>query len=87
MELKSRIMDLPDHRVALEIQRLMAMLGDGHSLVYPMPSSAATLRMLPIDVYLFADGLYVVGQHGLAGTLVGSRISPLRLTDDGGDAC
>lgn len=73
-ELRERVPALPDHRIAVEIQRLLAMLGDGHSLVYPMPSPRVSLGMLPIEVYLFEDGLYIVDGLGPARDLVGSRI-------------
>ena len=37
-DLSRRVPELPDHRVVVEVQRLLARLNDGHSLVYPMPS-------------------------------------------------
>lgn len=73
--LAAQIPQLPDRRIVVEIQKLLAMLGDGHSLVYPIASSRAPFTMLPVDVYLFADGLFVVdGPRELRG-LVGSRIT------------
>jgi hypothetical protein len=72
--LSRRIPDLPDRLVVVEIQRLMAMLGDGHSLVYPAPSARATFAMLPIDLYYFSDGLFIVDGIGAARELAGSRI-------------
>jgi hypothetical protein len=73
-ELSRRIPDLPDHRIAVEIQRLVAMLGDGHSLVYPMPSPRMPFATLPLDLYLFDDGLFVVDGSRLAEDLIGSRV-------------
>jgi hypothetical protein len=73
-DLSRRIPDLPDRRIVVEIQRLMALLGDGHSLVYAAPGPHATFSMLPIDLYLFEDGLFVVGGTGAGEELVGSRI-------------
>lgn len=64
----ARIPQLSDARVTVEVQRLVAMLGDGHSLVYPMPSRVATFGALPIELYQFEDGIYVVG------ALEGSRM-------------
>jgi hypothetical protein len=73
-ELARRIPDLPDRRVIVEFQRLLALLSDGHSLVYPAPGPHATFAMLPIDVYLLDDGLFVVGGTGDGEELIGSRI-------------
>lgn len=72
--LSDRIPDLPDRRVVVELQRLLAMLGDGHSLVYPMPTPRAPFAMLPVDLYLFDDGLFVVDAAGSARRLIGSRV-------------
>jgi hypothetical protein len=74
-ELARRLPDLPDHRIAVEIQRLLALLGDGHSLVYAMPSPRASFAMLPIDLHLFEDGLFIVDADGPARELVGSQIT------------
>ena len=73
-DLARRIPELPDRRIAVELQRLMAMLGDGHSLVYPRPSPRMPFGTLPIDVYVFEDGVYVVDGSGPAAELVGSRV-------------
>jgi hypothetical protein len=72
--LAARASELSDHRIAVEIQRLMAMLGDGHSLLYPMPTERMPFAMLPVDLYLFADGVFVVEATGAAGSLRGARV-------------
>jgi hypothetical protein len=54
--LKRRIPRLPDRLVVVELQQLLALLPDGHSLVYPAPTPRVPFAMLPIDVYLFRDG-------------------------------
>jgi hypothetical protein len=65
---------LPDRRVLVEFQRLLAMLGDGHSLVYLMPATRASFGMLPLDLYLFADGLFIIDGTGPAQELIGGKI-------------
>jgi hypothetical protein len=52
----------------------MAMLGDGHSLVYLVAARRAPLTMLPIDLYWFSDGLFVVVGQGEAAQWTGSRV-------------
>jgi len=61
--------------VALEIQRLVAILGDGHTVVYPLPTPRVHFGSVPIDLYRFADGLYVVHGDGDASPLVGARVN------------
>lgn len=80
-ELSRRVPDLPDRRVVVELQRLLAMLGDGHSLVYPMPGPRTSFQMLPVELYQFEDGLFIVDGSGPAQELIGSRVvrfGPLR---------
>lgn len=73
-DLAKRIPELPDRRIVVELQRLLALLGDGHSLVYPAPSPHASFSMLPIDLYWFEDGLFIVDAAAPAQDLIGSRI-------------
>lgn len=73
--LAARVPQTPDRLLVVEIQRLMARLGDGHSLLYPAPAPRASFNLLPIDVHLFADGLYVVDGSGLGAELIGQRIT------------
>ena len=60
----ARVGELQDHQIAVEIQRLMAMLGDGHSLLYPMPSErnartpAVMSALIPAHVVCWTWGMY-----------------------------
>lgn len=73
--LKQRVPTLPDRLVVVELQRLLAMLRDGHSLVYPAPTARAPFAMLPIDLYVFSDGVYVVDAMPQHRALIGSRVA------------
>jgi tetratricopeptide (TPR) repeat protein len=53
--LRDRVLAIPDAAMEPEIQRLVAMLGDGHSSVRP-----ASSVMLPFWFYWFSDGLFVI---------------------------
>src|ERR1041385_613335 len=53
--LRDRIPAIPDSAMEPEIQRLVAMLGDGHSAVRPMSS-----KTIPFWFYWFSDGLFVI---------------------------
>lgn len=75
--LSADVSRLSDERMVVEIQRVMALLLDGHSLVYIMPTPRIPLSMLPLDFYWFADGLYVVRGHGGYQRLTGSRVTSI----------
>lgn len=73
-ELKRRVPSLSDQRLAAEIQRLLAFLGDGHSILYPTSSARVTFTRVPLDLWFFSDGLAVVdADEGLA-SRIGHRI-------------
>jgi hypothetical protein len=74
VDLKRRITTLSDGRMAVEIQRLLAMLHDGHSILYPMPSPRVAFTRVPLDLWLFSDGLAVVGADTELAARVGQRI-------------
>lgn len=68
--LETRIPSLTERQFAVELQRLVVALEDGHTRVAP----PATTRQLPLDLYLFDDGVYVVGATGAATGLIGSQV-------------
>ncbi|MEO8449509.1 MAG: hypothetical protein ABI647_06955 [Gemmatimonadota bacterium] len=65
---------LSDEAMYVELQRLVTMLGNGHSVLFPVSTPKLTLTMAPIDLYLFSDGLYVVGGTGDGASLVGREV-------------
>lgn len=66
--LDSRISKLSDEQIITEMHRLVVMLGDGHSSVFKPPVS------LPIDFYLFGDGLHIVRGLGDSKKYVGNKV-------------
>ena len=76
--LRKRAGDLTDAEVVHEIQRLTALLGDGHSVSYG-PQKESPLKIesarLPIKVYLFEEGMYAIDSYDPATEwLVGRRV-------------
>ncbi len=64
----ARVNQVSDAQMYVELQRLMTMLGNGHSILFPFPTRLVTLTMLPIDLYRFSDGVFVVGRQDTVGT-------------------
>ncbi len=68
--LKARVPTATNISIKLGLRRAVAMLRDGHSGM----AMDSAMRMLPIDVYLFSDGVYVVNGLGEASRYRGSRV-------------
>jgi hypothetical protein len=72
--LDARIPTLRRHQIILELARLAARVGDGHTNVAPARDSAIGFHALPIQLYLFADGLYVRAADSAHAGLVRARV-------------
>jgi hypothetical protein len=77
--LHARIPALTRHEIILELARLVALVGDGHTNINPTRDPAIGFRTLPVALYLFRDGLYVRAAHRIHADLAGARV--LRIGD------
>lgn len=68
--LHDRIPELTDAEVVAELQRLVSMLNDGHSHVFPRKGAVR----LPLDFYAFREGLYIIGAVPELQDLRGARV-------------
>jgi hypothetical protein len=59
-ELKDAVPRFSDERMLLELQGLMRQLGDGHCYLLPITLRDQPTKCLPVQLYLFSDGLFVV---------------------------
>lgn len=55
--LHRRIPSLADHEVVVELARLIALIGDGHTVL--RLTDVPNFRRYPIELYRFSDGLFV----------------------------
>jgi tetratricopeptide (TPR) repeat protein len=72
--LDARIPTLRRHEVILELARLAALVGDGHTNVAPARDSTIGFHALPLILYLFSDGLWIRAADSAHAALVGSRL-------------
>jgi hypothetical protein len=72
--LHERIPTLARHQIILEMARLVALAGDGHTNIYPTRDAAIGFRTLPVALYLFRDGLHVRAAHRIHSDLAGARV-------------
>ncbi len=72
-QLDQRVPQLRRHEVLVEIMRLVAMVRDGHTSLNPFDDRLAFHR-LPVQLYDFADGLFVVAADSAHRDLAGARV-------------
>jgi hypothetical protein len=70
----ARLPALSRAQTIVELARLTAMVGDGHSNVSAWRDTAIHFRELPIALYRFEDGLYVRAATEAWTSLVGARV-------------
>lgn len=77
--LREAIPRLSDQRILLELQRLAALVGDGHTNVRPFATRFETTA-LPLRFYFFADGLFVIDAHPGFERWIGSQVLAIGAT-------
>lgn len=71
--LKRRVASLSDIEVFAHLFRVTVLLGDGHSVLYPMPTEAVPLPpLLPASFWVFSDGVHVI--EAADPDLVGAKV-------------
>src|SRR4029078_2455519 len=58
-QLHERIPTLKRNQIIVEMMKMVAMVGDGHSNIYPTRDEKIGFHSLPIKLYMFNEGLFV----------------------------
>ena len=77
--LDERIPTLERHEVIVEMAKIVAAVGDGHTNIYPTRDAKIGFHTLPLAFTFFGDELYVRAAHESQRSLVGARV--LRIGD------
>jgi len=72
--LDEKIPLLARHQIIVEMARIVAMVGDGHSNIAPTRDPQIGFRTYPIKLYFFKDGLFVRAATREHAAIVGSHI-------------
>ena len=72
--LKNNLNQFSNNEVTFKIMQLMAGLGDGHTELQVFGEDIAFKR-LPISLYYFQEGLYLVGGHEFLKEHIGSQVT------------
>ena len=74
MDTIHRIPRLSDSELRTEVQRILAMVGDGHTTsLFGSQPDAEQVR-LPVEFYRFEDGLFVVAADESFRSMIGNRV-------------
>lgn len=77
--LDASIPSLSRHEVIVEMAKIVAAVGDGHTNIYPTRDPKIGFHALPVAFTFFGDDLYVRAVHESKRPLVGTRV--LRIGD------
>jgi hypothetical protein len=72
--LHERVPRLARHQIIVELMRIVASVGDGHTNIAPTRDPKIGFRALPVKLYLFKDGLFVRAATREHAALVGARV-------------
>jgi len=73
-DLDQRIPSLERHEIIAGMMRIVAMVGDGHTNIYPTRDAVIGFHTLPVALYLFKDGMFIRAADSTHADLVGSRV-------------
>ena len=72
--LDAKIPALSRHQIIVEMAKIVAAVGDGHTNIAPTRDPKIGFRTLPIALYFFDDGLFIRAAHKTESRLVGARL-------------
>lgn len=78
-DLAAHVQSLSDDAIRTRLQKIVVLAGDGHTRVASLAEGQAWIERLPLDMYLYSDGLLVRGAPPPLRALVGARV--LRIGD------
>jgi tetratricopeptide (TPR) repeat protein len=73
-ELKEKVPQLSDEEIFVGMNRMLAVLRQGHTSIINPTDSRLPYRGLPFQMYLFAEGIFVVDAVEQHKNLIGSRV-------------
>lgn len=73
-DLHARIPTLTDPEILVGMARIVAMVGDGHTALYPSDQERWRFRYYPLRLYAFADGIYLTATTDQHSELFGKQL-------------
>lgn len=75
--LKETVSQFSDERMVLELEKLMYYMRDGHSYVLPFATKRAPSHYMPIQFYVFSDGVYIIDADEQYANLIGCEVKQM----------
>ena len=76
-QLHKRIPSLSRHQIVVEMARIAASIGDGHTNIAPTRDSKIGFRSYPLKLYFFNDGMFVRAATIEHKDIVGARVTKI----------
>jgi len=76
-ELDAAIPGLSDAQILVGMMKLVRHLDDGHASIEPPENNKEMSAMLPVDMFWFPEGLYVIGAARNCAHLLGARVDKI----------
>ena len=73
-DLRKKVSKLTDNELVLEVIKIMVKVGDGHSWAFPPPDKLDFKNSLPLLLYQFKEGLYVIAGDPKYKELLGNQV-------------
>ena len=73
-DLDRRIPGLARHQIIVEMARIVALVGDGHTNIAPTRDPKIAFHTLPIKLYFFDDGLFIRAATREHADLIGASV-------------
>jgi hypothetical protein len=73
-QLDDAIPKLSDGQIVVGIMKLLRQVGDGHTGILRPPAQAEYLLALPLQFYLFKEGLFIIGADPKYKELLGAQV-------------
>jgi len=72
--IQAAVPTMKDHEIVVALMQLMVRVGDGHTVVAAPRAGKYMFHVLPLRVFDFKDGLYVIGGAPEYAKLIGKRL-------------
>lgn len=73
-ELKLKIDSISDEQIVVELMKVFGSLGNGHNLIIPTSPQNGALKRLPIQLFQFDDGVFIVNAEEKFQKWVGYKV-------------
>ena len=76
-ELHGQIPGLSDAQIMIGMMKLLRPLGDGHAFINALPDDVKLAGALPVEFYLFTEGVFVTAAGPACQRLLGARVDKI----------